>query len=127
MNRHVTRSMWDLEGGRTWHVAPGTKKHSALIETAPGSSATEVDIARALSKDSSTPVYALGFTGYDDPDHGLPFITRYDAGKSSLIWMPSDDEDDELPTVAGPKGIPCDDPFEFAEALGCKLRRYFPT
>lgn len=124
MDRHVVRSMWDLAEARSWCVVPGTKEHCALIQTSPGSSSSEIDLARALSKDSKTPVYALGFAGYDDPDHGLPSITRYDGGKSGLIWMAGSDEDD-APTVAGPKGIPCDDPFEFAAAHGCQLRSYF--
>jgi hypothetical protein len=116
--------MWDLEleEQRSWRVVPGTKKHCALIETAPGSSSTEIDLARALSKDLQTPVYALCFAGYDDPDHGLSSITRYDAGTSGLIWMA---DANDGPTVAGPKGIPCDDPFELAAAFGCHLRPYF--
>lgn len=121
MNRHRVRSMWDLAAPRSWCVVPGTKKHCALIQTSPGSSSTEIDLARALSEDSKTPIYALAFAGYDDPDHGLPSITRYDAGKSGLIWM----ADSDAATVAGPKGIPCDDPFEFAAAHGCQLRPYF--
>jgi hypothetical protein len=122
MNRHVVRSMWDLEDERSWCVVAGTKKHCALIETAPGSTSTEIDLARALSKDLQTPVYALCFAGYDDPDHGLPSITRYDAGASGLIWMA---DANDVPTVAGPKGIPSLDPFEFAAGLGCQLRPYF--
>lgn len=122
MNRHVVRSMWDLDEPRSWCVVPGTKKHHALVETAPGSSSTEIEIARALSKDAPRPVYALGFVGYDDPDHGLPFITRYDRGKSGLIWMA---DSGDLTTVPGPRSVPCDDPFAFAEALGCVLRPYF--
>lgn len=124
MHRHVVRSMWDPDEPRSWCVVSGTKKHSALIETAPGSSSSEADLATALSKDMKAPVYALGFAGYDDPDHGVPSIMRYDAGKSGLIWM-ADTDEDEVPMVAGPRGVPCKDPFELAAALGCELRPYF--
>lgn len=125
-NRHIVRSMWDLDAPRSWCVVQGTKKHSALIETMPGSACTEIDLARELSKEWKTTVFALGFAGYADPDHGLPYITRYDEGESGLIWMASSDDEHPAPQfVAGPKGIPHEDPFRFADALGCKLRPYY--
>lgn len=122
-HEHQARSMWDLDEPRSWDVVVGQAKHSALIETAPGSSSTEVGIAEALSKELPTPVYTVAFVGYDDPDHGLPAIERYLGGKRALIWMAEDDG--SLPTVPGPPGVPRDDPFDFAEALGCALRPYY--
>ena len=39
---------------------------------------------------------------------------------------PYDGDDAPAPkVVAGPQGVPCDDPFDFADALGCALRSYF--
>lgn len=106
-------------------VVAGTKKHAAVIETAPGSSGTEDELAAALSKRLRATVYALGFAGWNDPDHGLPHITRYDDGKSGLVWMAESDDDLGDPeTVPGPPGLPCDDPFELADALGCPLRPF---
>ena len=126
----MSRHAWDIdEDVQSWCIVKGKKKHSAVIETAPGSSGVEIGLAEAISKKLGTTVYALGFAGYDDPDHGLPSITRYEPGKKgALIWMAPYDGDDAPPppkTVAGPKGVPCDDPFDFADALGCKLRSYF--
>jgi len=118
----------DDKDPQSWTIVPGKKKYAAMIETAPGSTGTERDLAAALSKKLRSTVYTVGFAGYDDPDHGLPYIERYDDGKTALIWMaPSDDDDGlgEPKTVAGPEGVPCDDPFDFAEALGCSLRTYF--
>ncbi len=111
---------------RSWCVVAGTKTHAALVETEPGSDGGCDEVAKALSKQLGKTVYAVGFSGYDDPDRGLPYIERYDNGKGGLIWM-APSYDDELPepkTVAGPKGVPCSDPFEFAKALGCDVRRF---
>lgn len=124
-NRHVIRSMWDLDAARTWRVVKGTKKFHALIETASGSFAPQEDFTRQLSRECKTSVYVLGFAGYADPDRGLSFIRQYDSGESGLIWMGSShDGGPSSKTVAGPRGVPNRDPFEFAEALGCKLRSY---
>ena len=112
---------------RTWGVIAGTGSHAAVIETAPGSSGTESDLAAELARETGAAVYAVGFCGYDDPDHGLPFIESYAGNERQLIWM-AELFDDELPapdTVPGPDGIPCDDPFEFTAALGCDLRRFY--
>ena len=118
----------DFDDTRSWQVLAGKKGYAALIETAPGSARTEVELARALSKDLRVTVYALGFTGYDDPDRGLPYIERHDDGKSGVVWMAPFVDDEglgELATVKGPKGVPCDDPFAFAEAYGFDLRPYY--
>lgn len=116
----------DLEP-RSWCVLAGSRQHSALIETEPGSTSTETELARDLSKQLGKTIYALGFAGYDDPDHGLPYIQRYDDGTAGLIWMAPtyDDEFPEPETVAGPRGVPAKDPFEFASALGCELRAFY--
>ncbi len=113
---------------RSWCVVAGKKTHAVLIETEPGSDSGDGDIAKPLSKQLDKPVYSVGFSGYDDPDHGLPYIQRYDAGKSGVIWMAPTYDDEDLPplkTVAGPKGVPCTDPFDFAKALGCDLRKFW--
>jgi hypothetical protein len=120
----------DFDAHRSWGVVDGKKTHSALIETAPGSAAGERDIAKALAKKLGTTVYALAFSGYDDPDHGPPYIDRYARGAHGTIWMAPcyDDDGGRLEIrrpVKGPPGIPSDDPFDFAAALGCDLRRYF--
>lgn len=125
--------LWDDEDDddvRTWHVVAGSGQHAALIETEPGSSGTEDDIAAELSRRTGATVYAVCFSGYDDPDHGLPSIQAYDGVDRKLIWMAPFDEDEGLELGApelfpGPEGIPCDDPFAFAEALGCPLRELY--
>jgi hypothetical protein len=125
-HRRVVRSMWDLDAPRSWCVRPGTKQHRALIETAPGSTGSGTDLAKELSRACDAAVYLVELVGYDDPDRGLPSITRFDRGKQGLVWMaPYDDDDAGLApkTVAGPRGVPCDDPFDFAAALGCDLRK----
>lgn len=111
MNRHRIRSMWDLDAPRSWDVVPGKKRHSALIETAPGSTLGETYLAEAISRVVSTPVYAIGFAGYDDPDHGLPSVALYVGGEVT-------------PAMARPRAS-SDDPFDVAEALGCTLRGSF--
>ena len=110
-NRHIVRSMWDPEAPRSWCVVRGTKTYSALIETMPGSTSTEIDLARELSKEWQTTVFALGFAGYDDPDRGVPYIARYEGGTS----------------VSEPERPLREDPFRFAAKLGCKLRPYYDT
>jgi hypothetical protein len=134
--REIVVELWSKQLGfdidedepQSWCVVPGTKKHSAVIETEPGSSSTEVDLAAALSKRFRATVYAIGFSGYDDPDRGLPHMSRFDDGKEGLIWMAKsyDDELGEPETVPWPVGIPeGSDPFEFAKALGCELLPYY--
>lgn len=117
----------DDEEPTTWRVIDGTGVYAAVIETEPGSSGGEGELAPKLARAVGATVYAIGFSGYDDPDDGLPFIEAHDGDESTLIWM-AETFDDEIPqpeTVAGPEGIPCDDPFAFAEALGCPLRQYY--
>jgi len=97
----------DEDEPRSWCVVKGKKKHAAVIETAPGSSGTEIDLAKALSKQLGAIVHALGFAGYDDPDHGIPHVTRYEGGKAVHTSE--------------------DDPFDFADEHGCALRSYFET
>jgi hypothetical protein len=107
-----TRIDVDDDEPQSWGVVPGTKRYAAVIETEPGSTSTERELALALSKKLGATVYTVGFCGYDDPDRGLPYIERYEAGNPLAK------------TVPGPRGVPCDDPFDFADALGCALRAF---
>lgn len=109
LNRHRVRSMWDLDAPRSWDVVPGKKRHAALIQTAPGSMLGETYLAEAISREVPTAVYALGFAGCDDPDHGLPSVALYVGG------------------AVAPKrtGASSGDPFDVAEALGCTRRGSF--
>lgn len=114
---------------RPWCVLSGKKGYAALIDTQFGNVSGEARFAERLSKELSSPVYALSFSGYDDPDRGLPYIERYVKGKKATIWMESS-HDDEYPVdastfVAGPKGVPSTDPFAFAKAFGFDLRGYY--
>ena len=114
---------------RHWCVLPGKKGYAAMIDTHHGNASGEDAYAAALSKALGKTVYALSFGGYNDPDKGLPYIEQYVKGKKQLIWM-AESYDDEYPTgslktVAGPKGVPSDDPFEFASAFGFDLRPYY--
>ncbi len=120
----------DDDGPRSRCIVAGSKKYSALIETAPGSASSELDLAKKMSKQLGATIYSVSFSGYADPDHGAPDIRRYDAGKVGIIWVSGDDRAAELGappirTAAGPKGVPATDPFAFAKALGCDLRPYF--
>ena len=113
---------------RHWCVLPG-KRYAAMIDTHYGNAMGEDAYASALSKALGKTVYALSFGGYNDPDKGLPYIVQYVRGKRQLIWM-AESYDDEFPTgsletVAGPKGVPSTDPFEFASAFGFDLRPYY--
>jgi hypothetical protein len=115
---------------RSWLVRAGTGKHAAVIETEPGSSSTEAELAKVLSKELAVTVWALGFVGYDDPDAGLPYVDRYDGGRRRHVWMaPYDDgeggEFEEPERAPGPEGVDADDPFALAAALGCELRPYY--
>lgn len=114
---------------RHWCVLAGKKGYAAMIDTHYGNASGEDAYAQALSKALGKTVYALSFGGYDDPDKGLPYIEQYVKGKKQLIWM-AESYDDEYPTsslktVAGPKGVPSKDPFEFASAFGFDLRPYY--
>ncbi len=107
----------------TWGITQGTAGYTALFETAPGSSDAERDFAAALSMKLETTIYGINVCGYDDPDKGIPTITRWHRGEEGLVFMgPLDEDEGGVETVPGPPGLPCDDPFTFAEALGCQLR-----
>ena len=113
---------------RHWCVLSG-KGYAAMIDTQYGNASGEHAYAEPLSKALGKTVYALSFGGYNDPDKGLPYIEQYVKGKKQLIWM-AESYDDEYPTssletVAGPKGVPNNDPFEFASAFGFDLRPYY--
>jgi hypothetical protein len=110
------------DGPLSFRVLAGTARHSAYVETEPGSTCTGIDLAEALSRELSEPVYLIELAGYDDPDHGIPSITRYEKGESALLYFGATDEGERLESVPGPPGVPCDDPFRFAEALGVSLR-----
>lgn len=119
----------DEEDGElhTWHVVAGSGEYAAVIETAPGSSGAEIELATELARAVGATVYAVGFVGYDDPDHGIPSIVGCDGETQRLIWM-AETFDDELPDVElspGPAGVPADDPFGFTEALGFRLRHLY--
>ncbi|HEY5950284.1 MAG TPA: hypothetical protein VIV40_32545 [Kofleriaceae bacterium] len=114
---------------RHWCVLSGKNGYAAMIDTHYGNASGEDAYAAALSKALGKTVYALSFGGYNDPDKGLPYIEQYVKGKKQLIWM-ADSYDDEYPTssletVDGPKGVPSNDPFEFASAFGFDLRPYY--
>ena len=114
---------------RHWCVLSGKNGYAAMIDTHDGNASGEDVYAEALSKALNKTVYALSFSGFNDPDKGLPYIEQYVNGKKQLIWMAEsyDDEDPtgSLKTVAGPKGVPSKDPFEFASAFGFDLRPYY--
>jgi hypothetical protein len=114
---------------RHWCVLTGKKGYAAMIDTHYGNAGGEDAYAAARSKALGKTVYALSFGGYNDPDKGLPYIVQYVKGKKQLIWM-AESYDDEYPisslkTVAGTKGVPSNDPFEFASAFGFDLRPYY--
>lgn len=131
VERYATHALgWNLDEDdpSLWSIMPGTGQYSAVLETEPGSSGTEVELAKWLA-DLGLVVYAVGFSGYDDPDHGLPYIECYGGKEPGLVWsMPDVDfeGDPNLATVPGPDGVPCDDPFAFTLALGCDLRSSGP-
>jgi hypothetical protein len=114
---------------RHWCVLSGKNGYAAMIDTHYGNASGEGVYAEALSKAIGKTVYALSFGGFNDPDKGLPYIEQYANGKKQLIWMAESHDDESLTcsleTVPGPKGVPSDDPFEFASAFGFDLRPYY--
>lgn len=111
----------DLEDGslpESRHLLQGTNGYSAIVETEPGSAGSDEALATSLSEELGGVVYSIGVAGYDDPDHGVPYIARYERGARGLIWM--DTEGEEIETVSGPEGVPLD-PLAFARAFGVEL------
>ena len=118
----VVRRITDAEPPE---IVGGTGGRSAVIETELSARGWDAELATALSKVCDGPVYALGFAGWDDPDDGIPYVTRYDAGREQSLWeMPDPDDEDAATLPAVVDGMPFSDLFELAAALGIDLSRW---
>ncbi|MCA9608906.1 MAG: hypothetical protein KC619_25050 [Myxococcales bacterium] len=137
LDAYVTAQDPDLTDG--WWIVPGAGAHAAWVSVEPGGTGAEGELAAALAERTGAPAFAIALAGWDDPDHGIPCIVRYDASGARELWCALSLAealelvtmlDDDPAMVAATREAfaghdpSIADPWQHARSLGVALPRY---
>lgn len=122
-----------------WWVVPGAGAYAAMVSIEPGAVGFEGELAATLAERTGAAAYAVALAGWDDPDHGVPSIVRYDESGAKELWSGLSlaeaielvrmfDDDPAMvaatrETFAGHDPA-IRDPWQHARTLGIELPRY---